>query len=508
MLSCKGGCRCENDTDYQPCVPEPICYNGCTSSPCAYDIFSKCPLQTQVGGASYITRMWRNCLYGDEGGTWSARRNCNSGFDISDGTVENAECTDGAVVPWNPTCGGNYIGPMKLGCAQAPVSTAEGFTTCTGCTWTAADLATTTPVWELAVGGPPPGGYPPPGPTTGTTAILRAYVPDCSGAASSAAGTMCLLATYGVLATPTDPDPGFNCLGRTSFRMATLGNCPAEYDDLRDRLPRDLCVVASASNWEHPCGNTTEMCDCKDDGCPTLLLDLTVVCDDTIQEDIVFSRNTTGCALEMFGHDLCPHVSWPTATCGVFVESTDRSCDSDDQRGLLFLVWCDGGIWKIRTYCVLATATALTSVTNVDETTLTRTDDCQMLFEPVTIDLTSSDCCDPCPCPACAAPTGVVLNYDITGPGNGSGTVTGGASFCFTSTLSNGDVMSIEYTVADCTVRVGCNAIACSTFNCGSLKTVTVNSCDPFDVTIEFRGGAFSLCGPCGGGIYTVHIYE
>lgn len=501
-MGCKNPCSCHNATIYDPTVTGVSCSEFCASSrPCAYAIFALCPFGEGDGELFMhkITVAWMDCLFEE---TYSARRDC-SGEELdpgehyrTEGKVDNTECSgmEYDVTPHNPHCYDNYIAEMLFGSDFHPFS-------CTQCTWRADN--TDPKVWEIVLATFSGAGG------TGTIGPARAYVNRalCNG-------TETRIAEYIVT-------ESYGCVGRTTMSKTASTNPPDEYYNY---LPERICVVPYASNWSHQCGvNSSQICSCYDDGCSVVRIPATITCFGTVSTTLGLNR-VFECPsnLSLSGPvtlDVCDCItSPPVGDCGFFWASQEQTCSSfsNGYKYLFYFAWCSGSSWTLQTWCYeyvlnVDLTVASTDCTMIDEQTITRTNICgtsaAMEFLPVTIDASASDCCT-CTCPSCDIPN-ATYNYDITGPGNGSGTVvisSGSATFCFVKTLSNGDRMSVEVDLSDCTARIGCNGIDCSSFNCISTETFSFSSCDPLDFTITIVVGF--LCSACARGTYTVHIYE
>lgn len=293
---------------------------------------------------------------------------------------------------------------------------------------------------------------------------------------------------------PSDPSPvpdaiyvssDFDCTGRSNFDLTNR-------TDGMESLPNHVCVVAAVGNYRTPCDSPEAACNCWDNGWGNGILCFSSPC--STEGSVGLLRNDT----------LPSCVSPQSGPCGYFWGTIPMfNPNTGTGLGYLgFLVWCGGGTpYDMEVYC-----------------TTDNWATCDLVCSPSTVDTTSCPngasftwscpdfgaCCD-IPCEGCN-PTGLTLNYDISGPGNGSGTISGSMLMCIVKTLSNGDRISIEIDMSTCTVRIGCNGIDCTSFNCISSSVPVVNSCDPFDMEITITVGF--LCSACARGVYTVNLYE
>lgn len=296
----------------------------------------------------------------------------------------------------------------------------------------------------------------------------------------------------------------FNCLGRSTFERTDWTGWVEEEDITPDNnndhpaleLPLKVCVTPYSTAFKTPCDTTVDACNCRDAGWTNGIINLQTPCLGGHSRDIIVYRN--------YDSNLIPScITLPSGPCGYFF---GYGYLTDYGKDLAFVLWCDGSRpWNLDVYCTTDDWATCTKVCEADVTEFD-SDMCSFYaFDWSCDDL--GDCCAAV-CTECD-PTGKTLNFDISGPGNGSGTVTGSGSFCFVKTLSNGDRMSVKVNMATCTVQVGCNAIDCTDFNCLTTFTIDFTSCDPFDMTITFtRSGFGGFCNACGIGAWTIHIYE
>lgn len=188
---------------------------------------------------------------------------------------------------------------------------------------------------------------------------------------------------------------------------------------------------------------------------------------------------------------------------------TDACCGyyfGDGGLGISILIWCDGTAWKAKQYC--RTSGGSPVYTLVGDITIVK--DCIPGTRPQ-LSTTLAECCNVChPCDLCNLPP--ELNVDLTSNFGQSGSavmVTDRHRFCKSFITSLGDEIYIEIDLDTCTARVGCNSSPCDNFNCVATTVMTINSCDPIDITVTVSNGIF--CSACGMGILstmTFHIYE
>lgn len=262
------------------------------------------------------------------------------------------------------------------------------------------------------------------------------------------------------------------------------------------KFPRAVCITAGVRPFQTYCADKESVCNCCDAGWASHWFKLSVGCIDSVLVKLTRQTSTE------------PHFSGlpiPTnAACGYLIGATN-GCLGGIAGRVGIVMYCDGTTWNVKLYCYYDSAWTLFC-----DTTATVTVCCApyLAYTYTCVGPVPSPCC----CEGCLQcdynTIPASLNMVITGPGNGTGTMSGGAGvWCGAVTLSNGDRMSIELSMAACAVRVGCNGSDCSTFNCiAPVPVITINSCDPFDATVTFTAGIF--CGACGSGAYTVHIFE
>jgi hypothetical protein len=409
-MPCRTACDCRNPTTWTPCTDEVPCYVGCAESPCAYAILSQCEW---INGAlsAYlhkITILWRDCLFN---GIWSARAYCGG---MAAGNAAELFDADG----------GTLSRPQDFGCAQHDYD-------CAKCGWTPEELAHSGAVWSLEVGGAPPGGYP--DLPSGATAYLVFSEVTCDGGGNPVETQ---IAAY--IATEE-----WSCLGRNTMTKHHAGTTNPPHV-LFKYLPKKLCIVPYASNWEHPCGvGNPDICDCEDHGCPRFGLDITIECATPLSQTVIMSRVQGACDLPTStvpGSDICDEITWPDVDCGVFYGFLDNTCDIADTQNFWFIAWCESGVWTLRTYCALiddsVSPAVLESVTLIDTQVMTRINVCEEvfvedgsigdyldeMFEPVVIEPSPDNegCCTPCEPPIetdCCPddPTPATLTDTITG---------------------------------------------------------------------------------------------
>lgn len=433
------------------------------------------------------------------------------------GMVDDA-CSDPCMQPMIPLCNGEHLPTMHFGCGPMPQDVHGGSSD--HCGWAdqyndsmlESECNRDLIVWKLTIVGPSSGTV------TGVAATLVAYAYRDVYANSSGGGAVGMIPILNYLCAD------FVCNGRSTFNFNGYGVIGDDFDPDHPAYkgyPDRLCVTAYSSRYIHKCTTAADACACEDAGWSTIRVPNNITCDNTGAEYLTLTR-TYATTLVVDGIDITAEACGiPTGPCGYFYGGAETSCSATSQpnRFMLYFLWCDGSRWKYRVCCVVLTvngsgvSNGIQSVTVVCDGNYTRPEACVKtnVWDAIPCDTSSSDCCDVCQCPDCIPADGI-YNYSITGPGNGTGTVTitsaGTGPFCFVKTLDSGDRMSVKVDMRDCTALVGCNGTDCVTFNCTGTKTVLIVSCDPFDITITFLGGAFALCGACSGGVYTVRIYE